>query len=111
MADPQGQFFQSSGNWVLTPIAVTVMTQEPSQDVVLKVFKDDLEVPVRAISSKGKGHARVMFRTQGDYTVQVSASSPTPYQLLVWAGKDLKPDLPSAVKVDKAKAASKRSKP
>lgn len=93
-ADAQGQFFQSSGNWVLTPIAVTVTTQDKSQTVVLKLFKENLETPEQEISSRGKGYARARFRTQGDYTLQVLASKATPYQLLVSTGKEMKADLP-----------------
>jgi hypothetical protein len=49
------------------------------------------------------------LRTQGDLKVVVAAPRPTPFQLIVWAGDELKPELPALVVTDPDRVQGKSS--
>lgn len=95
VADPAGSFYLSQGNYVRTPIVISVMTKRPEDAVTLKVFKNDLGSPLRELRSQGRGYLVAEFRTQDSYLLQLSAPRATPFQMLVWNGPALKPQLKS----------------
>ena len=69
---------------------------EEHDDLRLDLSKFILDAPAKKLSTKGTGFATARFRTQGDLQLTVtSPEGPRPYRLLVWAGNEATPAVPS----------------
>jgi hypothetical protein len=81
---------------VLQPVEVTLFAVDGTDDLRLDLSKFILDRPAKSISTKGAGFATARFRTQGDLQLTVtSPEGPRPYRLLVWAGNEATPQVPS----------------
>lgn len=81
---------------VLQPVEVTLFAVDEHDDLRLDLSKFILDAPAKKLSTKGTGFATARFRTQGDLQLTVtSPEGPRPYRLLVWAGNEATPAVPS----------------
>lgn len=95
-AGPRGQKLAVADLSVLQPVEVTLFAVDEHEDLRLDLSKFILDAPARTLSTKGTGYATARFRTQGDLQLTVtSPGGPRPYRLLVWAGDEAPPPVPS----------------
>lgn len=81
---------------VLQPVEVTLFAVDEVDDLRLDLSKFILDAPAKTLSTRGTGFATARFRTQGDLQLTVtSPEGPRPYRLLVWAGNEATPPVPS----------------
>jgi hypothetical protein len=64
--------------------------KNPEDELSLQLLKDRWDRPHRTGSTKGTGKVSFAVRTQGEMRILVTAPAPTPYQLLVWSGDEIK---------------------
>ncbi len=96
-ADSTGHHFIVDNLGVLQPSAVTLVAKNAGNDLTLTLCKDRWDKPERSGSTKGTGQLTFKFRTWGEVRILVQSNgAPAPYDLIVWAGDDLKPPVPSA---------------
>jgi hypothetical protein len=89
---------------IMAPIAVTVLTKDPSHDIKVQLGKYEWDKNFsREGSTKGKTSLTFKLRTAGDLKILVSSPDPEPrpFQVVVWVGDVAKPVLP-AVAVKKS---------
>lgn len=94
-ADPHRMFLENLE--ILSPIAVTVLTKDPSHDIKVQLGKYDWDKNFsREGSTKGKTSLTFKVRTAGDLKILISSPDPEPrpFQLVVWVGDVAKPVLP-----------------
>jgi hypothetical protein len=105
-AEPHRMFLENLE--ILAPIAVTVLTKDPSHDIKVQLGKYDWDKNFsREGSTKGKTSLTFKVRTAGDLKILISSPDPEPrpFQLVVWVGDVAKPVLaPVAVKKSSWKA-------
>ncbi|MBA3948813.1 MAG: hypothetical protein H0X44_02580 [Acidobacteria bacterium] len=82
---------------IIQPVIVTLITETPGADVRLQLSKYRFDVADKSASTKGTGKATFKLRTQGEMKIVVSGADSSKYQLIVWAGSELKPDPPPVV--------------
>ena len=82
---------------IIQPVIVTLITETPDADVRLQLSKYRFDVADKSASTKGTGKATFKLRTQGEMKIVVSGAGSHKYQLVVWAGSELKPEPPSVV--------------
>lgn len=82
---------------IIQPVMVTLITQDPNDDVKLQLSKYRFDVGDKTASTKGSGRASIKLRTQGEMKIVVSGAEAKKYQLVVWAGDELKPEPPTVV--------------
>jgi hypothetical protein len=81
---------------VLQPVQVALLAKDPEQDVRLQLSKFDWNVAERKGSTNGTGRQVFKTRTQGDLKILVTApKAGTPYQLVVWVGDEVQPEMKS----------------
>ncbi len=88
-AAPAGVRFLAENLSILQPVTVTVLAKTPDQDLQVTLAKYRFDQSDRKGSTKGKGIYTTHLRTQGDLRIIVTAPRPTPFQLVVWAGKEV----------------------
>jgi hypothetical protein len=96
-ATPDGDRFFVEHLSIIQPVAVTVITRDPGDDVTLALSKFRFDEADRTASTGGSGKAQIKLRTQGEMKIVVTAAKPTKYQLAVWAGPEVKPVPPPVV--------------
>lgn len=97
-AGPDGHRFFLERMNVLTPVSVTLMSADPSDDVELLLTKYAWDRPLRSGRTGREGLVNFKFRTEGEFQATVRADAAgAPYQLVVWVGDELKPDLSPVV--------------
>jgi hypothetical protein len=89
-ATPSGQHFALDDLSIVQPVAVLVLAKNPEDDLSLQLLKDRWDRAHRTGSTKGTGQVSFAVRTQGEMRILVTAPTPTPYQLLVWSGDEIK---------------------
>jgi hypothetical protein len=89
-ATPSGQHFALDDLSIVQPVAVALLAKNREDDLSLQLLKDRWDHPYRTGSTKGAGKASFAVRTQGELRILVTAPTPTPYQLVVWSGDDIK---------------------
>lgn len=82
---------------IIQPVVVAVITRSPDDDVRLQLSKYRFDTADKSASTKGSGKAAITLRTQGEVKIVVTGQDAAKYQLMVWAGDELKPDPPSIV--------------
>ncbi|OGW59681.1 MAG: hypothetical protein A2V83_04220 [Nitrospirae bacterium RBG_16_64_22] len=98
-ADSMGDRFLVENLFILQPVAVTVLARNKGDDVRIRLAKDRWDEPIEEKSTKGVGRQTIKFRTQGDLRIIISSpKGKVPYNLLVWAGDEVKPDMKSVFK-------------
>jgi hypothetical protein len=108
-AGPDGVKFAAENISILQPIVVTVLAKNPDDDVRVGLSKYRYDQFDRTGSTKGKGIYTTRLRTQGDLKVVVSAPTPTPFQLVVWAGDEVQRQMKPVVVADRAMIAGKKA--
>jgi hypothetical protein len=108
-AGPDGVKFVAENLSILQPVVVTVLAKHAEDDVQVRLSKYRYDQADRTGTTKGKGMYTTKLRTQGDLKVVVAAPRPTPFQLIVWAGDELKPELPALVVTDPDRVQGKSS--
>lgn len=103
-ATPAGDRFFVEHLSIIQPVAVTVITRDPADDVKLALSKYRFDEADRTASTAGSGKAQIKLRTQGEMKIVVTAAKPTKYQLAVWAGPEIKPVPPPVVLTPKQMA-------
>ena len=96
---PRGHRFQVDKLWMTHPVRVTLMAETSGDIVQLDLIKFPWDKPVRSVKT-GADARFVMepFRTHGEFLIHVTSPvEDTPYQLVVWVGKEVDPDLPKVV--------------
>ncbi len=106
-AGPEGVKFVSENLSILQPVIVTVLAKNPDDDVRVQLSKYRYDQADRKGSTKGSGIYTTKLRTQGDLKVVVSAPTPTPFQLLVWVGDEVKRPMKSVVVTNAALVSGK----
>ena len=95
---PDGLRFVVGELSILQPIVVMLLASEESDDLTLSLFKKDWTNVRRTASTRGRGIARVEFKTQGGVNIMLrGASVETPFALLVWAGEEMRPAMSDVV--------------
>ncbi|MDH5824111.1 hypothetical protein QFW77_14105 [Luteimonas sp. RD2P54] len=95
-AVPEGHRFFLDGLNVLTPVSVTLMGADAAAPVELLLTKYAWDQPVRRgrTGDDGEGLLNFRFRTEGEFQATVRADSAgAPYQLVVWVGEEVEPQL------------------
>ncbi|MDP3856603.1 MAG: hypothetical protein Q8Q73_02460 [Stagnimonas sp.] len=92
--DAKGVRFAVAETQLMQPISVGVYTRTPQQKLRLRIVKDDWDKPVRDVVTKG-GQVDLHFRTYDGFKLEVSADERTEYQLVVWRGEEVIPQLPA----------------
>ena len=89
--------------WMTNPVSVTLMAQADGDEVKLDLIKFPWDKPVRsATTERGTRYVNEKFRTQGEFLLHVTSPvENTPYQLVVWVGNEVVPEMPAVV-VDRA---------
>lgn len=108
-AGPQGVRFVAENLSILQPVVVTVLAKNADDDVRVRLSKYRYDEADRSGTTKGKGMYTTRLRTQGDLKVVVAAPQPTPFQLVVWAGEEIQPEVPSVVISDPSRVQGKTS--
>jgi hypothetical protein len=108
-AGPDGVKFAAENISILQPIVVTVLAKSPDDDVRVGLSKYRYDQFDRTGSTKGKGIYTTRLRTQGDLKVVVSAPTPTPFQLVVWAGDEVQREMKPVVVADRAMVTGQKS--
>jgi hypothetical protein len=96
-AKPAGDRFFVENISIIQPVAVTIIAQNPEDDVKLALSKFRFDEADRTASTKGTGKATIKLRTQGEMKIVVSSEKPAKYQLAVWLGNELRPQPPPVV--------------
>lgn len=82
---------------IIQPVIVTLLARNKEDDVKLQLSKYRFDQADKTASTKGTGKATIKLRTQGEMKIVVSGADPMAYQLLIWAGEEVKPELPPVV--------------
>jgi LPXTG-motif cell wall-anchored protein len=93
-ASKEPEWFFVENLSVMQPVSVTVLTKDSSHDVKVQLGKRRWDSDFsREDSTKGKRAKLIKLRTQGELRIVVSSKDgePRPYQLIVWAGDEVKP--------------------
>ena len=95
----RGHRFMIDKLWMTNPVSVTLMTDAKGGDLKLDLIKFPWAKPVRSATTGGsKRYVNEKFRTQGEFLIHVTSPvEDTPYQLVIWVGKEVVPDLPPVV--------------
>lgn len=94
--------FGMEGLAVTQPVVVSVLPKDPKVRLVLSAGKGP-KSPGKTTSTTGDGPATMAFRAQGDVRISVRAESgQTPYQLMVWAGPEIRAKMRAPFKPAKA---------
>lgn len=89
-------YYWVGGISMYSPVFFTITTSNPAADIKVNLCKENWLKAHRSGDIKGKGKWSSNFKTEGDFGIQVIARhKPVRYALLVWAGDEVKPDLPS----------------
>jgi hypothetical protein len=91
-ADGKGQRYSLTGTELNQPILVSVLTQDPADNVRVRIVKDDWDAPDRDVTTAGEKRTDLGFRTFDGFKLWVTADAPTDYQLIVWVGAPM--DIP-----------------
>lgn len=94
-ADSVGQRYALGGTELDQPILVSVLTRDPSDNVRVRIVKDDWDAADRDQTTAGAERLDFGFRTFDGFRLWITADEPTEYQLIVWAGAPIDVDLPS----------------
>jgi hypothetical protein len=95
----RGHRFMIDKLWMTNPVSVTLMTDAKGGDLKLDLIKFPWAKPVRSAATGGSTrYVNEKFRTQGEFLIHVTSPvEDTPYQLVIWVGKEVVPDLPPVV--------------
>ena len=93
-ADASGHRYSLAGTELNQPIMVSVLTQDPTDDVRVRIVKDDWDAPDRDVHTTGEKRVNLGFRTFDGFKLWVTADKPTDYQLIVWVGAPMEVELP-----------------
>lgn len=96
-ANPAGDRFFVQDLSIIQPVVVTLVTRDKADDVKLRLAKYQFDEADKTASTKGTGTATIKLRTQGEMKIVVSGADAKPYQLVVWAGPEVKPEPPAVV--------------
>lgn len=91
-ADGKGQRYSVSGTELNQPILVSVLTQDPADNVRVRIVKDNWDAPDRDVATAGGKRTDLGFRTFDGFKIWVTADAPVDYQLIVWVGAPM--DIP-----------------
>lgn len=93
-----GQRFYASNLLVTQPVIVTLKSDDPANEIQLKVTKTQWSKAEREVSTGAKGRVQLKFRTQGEFGLAVSgADAGKPYRMTVWIGDEVKRPMASVV--------------
>jgi len=89
--------FAVEGLDVAQPITVVVATSDPAKPVEVRIAKDNFNDPEQKAMTGSDGTVTFQFRTHGDFGIGVAApdSSQRAFQLAVWVGDIVPPEIPS----------------
>jgi len=93
----EGQHFLIENAFVLQPVVVTLVAQEPGDILRLVLGKDRWDENLREAATGPDGKAIVKLRTQGEVRMTVSGDAGKPYYLIAWVGDEVKPELAPVV--------------
>lgn len=95
----RGHRFMIDKLWMTNPVSVTLMTGSDGGELRLDLIKFPWAKPVRsATTGRGTRYVNEKFRTQGEFLIHVTSPvEDTPYQLVIWVGKEVVPELPPVV--------------
>ncbi len=96
-SSPAGDRFFVENLSIIQPVVVTVISRNPDDDVKLQLSKYRFDTFDKTASTKGSGRASIKLRTQGEMKIVVSGAGASQYQMVVWAGDELKPEPPTVV--------------
>lgn len=95
----RGHRFMVDKLWMTNPVSVTLMAGTDGGEVKLDLIKFPWDKPVRsAKTERGTRYVNEKFRTHGEFLIHVTSPvEDTPYQLVVWVGNEVEPELPPVV--------------
>jgi hypothetical protein len=97
--DTDTAYYWIQGISMYSPAFFTITASDPSADLKINLCKENWKQSHQSGSIKGKGKWNTKFKTEGDFGIQViTTKKPVRYALLVWAGDEVKVDLPSPFK-------------
>ncbi len=96
-------YFFVRGISVFSPIMVYVESVDKANKLGISLHKDFWKDADRSGNTDNEGVFSSSFKTGGDFGIKVlSKKMPVKYQILVWVGDEVTPDLPSPFKKQKA---------
>lgn len=96
VAGPEGVRLMVGKLSILQPVAVTLVSSQPQDDLRLSLWKYAEPAVAREGSTRGSGLLTFQFRTEDDLQLRiVSPGGPRPYRLAVWAGDEVEPAVAS----------------
>jgi hypothetical protein len=93
----EGEHFFIENAFVLQPVVVTLVAENPGDALKLVLGKDRWDENLREASTGPDGKAIMKLRTQGEVRMTVSGDGAKPYYLIAWVGDEVKPDLAPVV--------------
>lgn len=102
-AGPEGVRFVAEYLSILQPIVVTVLAKDATDDVRVALSKYRYDEADRSGTTKGQGIYTTKLRTQGDLKIVVSSPERKPFQLVVWAGNEVKRPMKPVIVSNRAK--------
>jgi len=93
----EGQHFLIENAFVLQPIVLTLVAENPGDALKLVLGKDRWDENLREASTGPDGKAIVKLPTQGEVRMTVSGDPGKPYYLIAWVGDEVKPELAPVV--------------
>lgn len=97
--DQDTAYFFVRGISIFSPVFVNVSSSDPAEKVRVQLHKINWEHALKSGTTDDKGSWNDSFKTEGDFGIMVIPQSlPTNYTLLVWAGDEVKSELPTVFK-------------
>ena len=93
----EAQHFLIENAFVLQPIVLTLVAENPGDALKLVLGKDRWDENLREAATGSDGKAIVKLRTQGEVRMTVSGEAGKPYYLIAWVGDEVKPELAPVV--------------
>lgn len=89
-ADTVGLRFILGGLSAVQPATVTLLADDPADDLRLELVKYDWTTPERSGSTRGAGFVQFGFHTEGFVKIGVrSGEGPKPFTLVAWVGEEV----------------------
>jgi len=90
-------YYFAKGFSVYSPGYVGITADDKSNDLEIGLFTENWTTQVQGGNTADSGHWEKRFKTEGDFGIRVIAKTkPAKYTIVVWNGKDVDVDVPTA---------------
>ncbi|MFM9905424.1 MAG: hypothetical protein ACKVQJ_12750 [Pyrinomonadaceae bacterium] len=96
-------YFFVRGISIFSPIMIYIESEDKANRLGISLHKDFWKDADKSGNTDNNGVFSTSFKTAGDFGIKIlSKKMPAKYQILVWVGDEVTPDLPSPFKKQKA---------